>query len=682
MTVIYTLQAMSEFERKHWVESLGGTWPAVNTLQKLRADSVEDNLNSMAFTFLKDCLHELESRGLTDQGLYRVGGVVSKVKKLLNEGLMAPSDRPFDLSDPKQWESKTIASAVKQYFRDLNKPLMTHTLYANFVEAVKCDNETARLQELSGIVKKLPVANREMLKVLIGHLAKVAAKHETNLMTAANLGVVFGPTLLRPREETVASIMDIKFCNEVVEILIQNCDNFFSKVHLNSDSSSPESPSKNKSKGRAPPVPLHRETRGSSTPKRTHSFSSFSQLSTNSLPDIKELHPAVLSIASNGTHRHYHDVPDSKTSRLKKAPSKDDDLMASLEMMESLAADLMPIKETTGLKRSFTVHHRGGQNKPPLPKVSSPLHSDTSSTGSTTSNQFKQVLTSRGSSPNIYPTSSPRPNRPKELFVRQITLPMETPIVPSPSLASPKKQVPPPIPARRYPRAYHQVLNVDQNASDSGILTSPSPPTDSGIALATKKKESTNSDTVSLSSESDSTGSRYDNVVKGDHRRFSNDTNSSKTSTLVAAAAEIAAQRCSREISTQTRETFENGEDGDDEDEETSDCSSDILVLDSGSSSENNQKFFDPDDDDDETENHNDEIEISDHFKPSNFTLPGTPSRSLETPVSSSSAGSSPNQANRKPHHHHYHHVHHHHHHELEPSNIKRLLAAGPTSNV
>ena len=42
----------------------------------------------MAFTFLKDCLHELESRGLTDQGLYRVGGVVSKVKKLLNEGLL------------------------------------------------------------------------------------------------------------------------------------------------------------------------------------------------------------------------------------------------------------------------------------------------------------------------------------------------------------------------------------------------------------------------------------------------------------------------------------------------------------------------------------------------------------------------------------------------------------------
>ena len=41
-------------------------------------------------------------------------------------------------------------------------------------------------------------------------------------MTVSNLGVCFGPTLLRAEEETVAAIMDIKFANVVVEILIQN----------------------------------------------------------------------------------------------------------------------------------------------------------------------------------------------------------------------------------------------------------------------------------------------------------------------------------------------------------------------------------------------------------------------------------------------------------------------------
>lgn len=53
-------------------------------------------------------------------------------------------------------------------------------------------------------------------------LTRVASHHQQNLMTVANLGVVFGPTLLRPQEETVAAIMDIKFQNIVVEILIEN----------------------------------------------------------------------------------------------------------------------------------------------------------------------------------------------------------------------------------------------------------------------------------------------------------------------------------------------------------------------------------------------------------------------------------------------------------------------------
>lgn len=51
---------------------------------------------------------------------------------------------------------------------------------------------------------------------------RVADNHKQNLMTVANLGVVFGPTLLRPQEETVAAIMDIKFQNIVIEILIEN----------------------------------------------------------------------------------------------------------------------------------------------------------------------------------------------------------------------------------------------------------------------------------------------------------------------------------------------------------------------------------------------------------------------------------------------------------------------------
>ena len=41
-------------------------------------------------------------------------------------------------------------------------------------------------------------------------------------MTAGNLGVCFGPTLMKPKDETVAAMLDIKFCSLLVEILIEN----------------------------------------------------------------------------------------------------------------------------------------------------------------------------------------------------------------------------------------------------------------------------------------------------------------------------------------------------------------------------------------------------------------------------------------------------------------------------
>ena len=44
---------------------------------------------------------------------------------------------------------------------------------------------------------------------------------DQNRMTIANLGVCFGPTLMRAKEESMAAIMEIKWCNLVVEILVE-----------------------------------------------------------------------------------------------------------------------------------------------------------------------------------------------------------------------------------------------------------------------------------------------------------------------------------------------------------------------------------------------------------------------------------------------------------------------------
>lgn len=56
---------------------------------------------------------------------------------------------------------------------------------------------------------------------------RIANNSDKNKMNVSNLGVCFGPTLLRQEEETIAGIMDIKFGNVVVEILIENCDKVY-----------------------------------------------------------------------------------------------------------------------------------------------------------------------------------------------------------------------------------------------------------------------------------------------------------------------------------------------------------------------------------------------------------------------------------------------------------------------
>ena len=99
---------------------------------------------------------------------------------------------------------------------------MTYVMHSNFIAAAKLETYESRVAEVKRLTEQLPEPNKRMLEILSCHLEKVALNAKRNMMTVSNLGVCFGPTLLRNEEETVAAIMDIKFGNVVVEILIEN----------------------------------------------------------------------------------------------------------------------------------------------------------------------------------------------------------------------------------------------------------------------------------------------------------------------------------------------------------------------------------------------------------------------------------------------------------------------------
>ncbi|XP_073727259.1 rho GTPase-activating protein 26 [Misgurnus anguillicaudatus] len=225
---VITMQALSEEDRRLWMEAMDGREP-VYTLNRDSQNEAMAQLDVIGFNVMKKFIYAIETRGIDEQGLYRLVGVSSRVQKLLGLAMDPKTCADVEL-DSTEWEIKTITSAIKHYLRVLPGPLMTYQFQRSFIKAAKLDNPEARVSEIHSIVHRLPEKNRQMLELLMKHLAKVASHHQQNLMTVANLGVVFGPTLLRPQEETVAAIMDIKFQNIVVEILIENHERIFQDV--------------------------------------------------------------------------------------------------------------------------------------------------------------------------------------------------------------------------------------------------------------------------------------------------------------------------------------------------------------------------------------------------------------------------------------------------------------------
>uniref|UniRef100_A0A8D0BVD0 Rho GTPase-activating protein 42 n=1 Tax=Salvator merianae TaxID=96440 RepID=A0A8D0BVD0_SALMN len=222
---IITLQAFSESNRKLWLEAMDGKEP-IYTLPAIISKKEEMFLNEAGFNFVRKCIHAVETRGITILGLYRIGGVNSKVQKLMNS-IFSPKSPPDMDIDLEIWDNKTITSGLKNYLRCLAEPLMTYKLHKDFIVAVKSDDQNYRVEAVHALVHKLPEKNREMLDILIKHLVKVSLHSQQNLMTISNLGVIFGPTLMRAQEETVAAMMNIKFQNIVVEILIEHYEKIF-----------------------------------------------------------------------------------------------------------------------------------------------------------------------------------------------------------------------------------------------------------------------------------------------------------------------------------------------------------------------------------------------------------------------------------------------------------------------
>nr|XP_042129286.1 beta-chimaerin isoform X4 [Peromyscus maniculatus bairdii] len=164
--------------------------------------------------------------GLKSEGIYRVSGFTEHI-----EDVKMAFDRDgekADISANIYPDINIITGALKLYFRDLPIPVITYDTYSKFIEAAKIANADERLEAVHEVLMLLPPAHYETLRYLMIHLKKVTMNEKDNLMNAENLGIVFGPTLMRPPEDsTLTTLHDMRYQKLIVQILIENEDVLF-----------------------------------------------------------------------------------------------------------------------------------------------------------------------------------------------------------------------------------------------------------------------------------------------------------------------------------------------------------------------------------------------------------------------------------------------------------------------
>uniref|UniRef100_A0A672S316 Breakpoint cluster region protein-like n=1 Tax=Sinocyclocheilus grahami TaxID=75366 RepID=A0A672S316_SINGR len=147
---------------------------------------------------VRQCVEEIERRGMEELGIYRVSGVATDIQALKAAFDANNKDVSVMMSE---MDVNAIAGTLKLYFRELPEPLFTDELYANFTEGIALSDSVAKESCMLNLLLSLPEPNLLTFLFLLDHLKRVAENESVNKMSFHNLATVFGPTLLRPSEK-------------------------------------------------------------------------------------------------------------------------------------------------------------------------------------------------------------------------------------------------------------------------------------------------------------------------------------------------------------------------------------------------------------------------------------------------------------------------------------------------
>ncbi|XP_047446077.1 unconventional myosin-IXb isoform X2 [Mugil cephalus] len=162
-------------------------------------------------------LMHVELNGLYTEGIYRKSGSACRAREL--HQLLQTNPEGACLEN---YPIHTVTGLVKRWLRELPDPLMTFSLYNDFLRAVELPEKDERIRAVYQKVDELPPANYNTLERIIFHLVRVAKEEEHNKMSPSSLAIVFAPCILRSpdADDPFLGMKDVSKTTLCVEILI------------------------------------------------------------------------------------------------------------------------------------------------------------------------------------------------------------------------------------------------------------------------------------------------------------------------------------------------------------------------------------------------------------------------------------------------------------------------------
>ncbi|XP_062401822.1 rho GTPase-activating protein 15 isoform X2 [Sardina pilchardus] len=192
--------------------------------------------------FVRMCIDSVNRRGLETDGIYRVSGNLATIQKLryaVNHERAVTTDGrylfPQDLVqeeklnlDHPQWEDiHVVTGALKLFFRELPEPLIPYGFFHDIVETVKMSDYLDKVDRMKCLVASMPPPNQDTMKAMFHHLKRVMENCDVNRMSTQNIGIVFGPTLMRPEQDNGNMAINMVYQNQAVEVILSECDRIF-----------------------------------------------------------------------------------------------------------------------------------------------------------------------------------------------------------------------------------------------------------------------------------------------------------------------------------------------------------------------------------------------------------------------------------------------------------------------